>query len=394
MKTNVLILHFNMELGGAESSLIGLLDAFDYEKYEVDLLLYAQSGALLSAINPNVNVLHEIKEYKALTETIKSNFANNEWKIGLARILAKLICKLSRGALHFPHNYKMLFHKLCIPFLPKIEKEYDLAISFNDPHYIIGSKVTAGTKMAWFHTDASRIEFYDPIEKEMWGKVNYIVNVSEDCKREFDKKHPYLQNKSIVIENILSKNLILKRCREEISEDIKNNQDFVLLSIGRFSAQKNFDNVPDICKKIRKKGLNVKWYLIGYGGDEELIRTRIKEAGMQEYVIILGKKDNPYPYIKACDIYVQPSRYEGKCVAVREAQLLGKPVVITNYATAGSQLDDGVDGIIVPMDNEGCAEGIAALLKDTDVQQHLIENTRERDYTNASEIEKIAKLCL
>lgn len=87
---------------------------------------------------------------------------------------------------------------------------------------------------------------------------------------------------------------------------------------------------------------------------------KITEAGMQERVIILGKKDNPYPYMRACELYVQPSRYEGKAVTVREAQLLGKPVVITSYATSASQLEDGVDGVVVPMDNAGCAAGIAA----------------------------------
>ena len=109
--------------------------------------------------------------------------------------------------------------------------------------------------------------------------------------------------------------------------------------------------------------MNVKWYLIGLGPDEELIRKKIEETGMQEHVIILGKKENPYPYMKACDIYVQPSRHEGKCVAVREAQILGKPVIITNYETSVSQLKDGYDGVIVSMDNEKCAQGIAEVIQ-------------------------------
>ena len=139
-------------------------------------------------------------------------------------------------------------------------------------------------------------------------------------------------------------------------------------------------------------GLDVKWYLIGYGGDEPLIRQKIVEAGMEDRVIILGKKDNPYPYMRACDLYVQPSRYEGKAVTVREAQLLGKPVVITNYATSGSQLEDGVDGAIVPMDNAGCAAGIATLLRDPAQMQRLSENCKKRDYTNSAEVEKIYAL--
>ena len=113
---------------------------------------------------------------------------------------------------------------------------------------------------------------------------------------------------------------------------------------------------------------------------------------MENYVIILGKKENPYPYIKMCDVYVQPSRYEGKCVAVREAQILGKPVVITSYATAESQLEDGVDGIIVPMDNEGCAREITSLLRNDEKISLLSRNCCMRDYTNINEVEKVYSL--
>lgn len=165
-----------------------------------------------------------------------------------------------------------------------------------------------------------------------------------------------------------------------------------LLSIGRFSEAKNYDNLPDICRRVREKGLDVKWFIIGYGADEPLIRAKIAEAGMQDHVIILGKKDNPYPYIKACDIYVQPSRYEGKSVTVREAQMLCKPVVVTNYPTASSQIRHGVDGIIVPMDNEGCAQGIADLILDPALQQRLRTHLATHDYGNESEVEKIYKL--
>ena len=148
----------------------------------------------------------------------------------------------------------------------------------------------------------------------------------------------------------------------------------------------------DIARRLLADGLPIRWYIIGYGGDEPLIRRRIAEAGMEDAVILLGKRDNPYPYIRACDLYVQPSRYEGKSVTVREAQMLARPVVIARYATSASQLEDGVDGVIVPMDNEGCAAGIAAVLRDEALRQKLTENTKIRDYTNAGEIEKIYRL--
>ena len=394
MKKRILIIHFNMELGGAESSLLGLLDTIDYSKYAVDLFLLSHSGEFMPLINEHVNLLPENSSYKALTQPISANLCGGNVGIAFSRCYAKMRSALSRGALHLPHNYKQYFHKLSMPYLPNIPGEYDLAISFNDPHYIIGKKVNAKVKLAWFHTDASRIQFCDNIEKEMWEMSDYAVNVSENCKTAFDKAHPYLSRvRSLLIENILSKAFVLKRsvAFDPLTE-IGCGDSLMLLSVGRFSEQKNFDNVPDICRRLVADGLNVKWYLIGYGGDELLIRQKIAEVGMEDRVIILGKKDNPYPYMHACDLYVQPSRYEGKAVTVREAQMLGKPVVITDYATSGSQLENGVDGVIVPMDNAGCAAGIAALLRDPAWMQQLSENCKSRDYTNSAEVEKIYAL--
>ena len=138
--------------------------------------------------------------------------------------------------------------------------------------------------------------------------------------------------------------------------------------------------------------MNIKWYLIGYGQDEQLIKDKIKEEGMEEHVIMLGKKDNPYPYIKACDYYVQPSRYEGKAVTVREAQILEKLVIITRYATSSSQLDEGIDGVIVPMDSEGCAQGIVDFISNTELQEKIKDYLKNKDYSNSSEVEKIYEL--
>ena len=110
---------------------------------------------------------------------------------------------------------------------------------------------------------------------------------------------------------------------------------------------------------------------------------------MEDHVILLGKKENPYPYMKACDIYVQPSRYEGNAVTVREAQILGNPVVVTDYPTSHSQVRDGQDGVIVPMDNEGCARGIAALISDREKQARLSVYCLAHGFGNEAEAMKL-----
>lgn len=141
-----------------------------------------------------------------------------------------------------------------------------------------------------------------------------------------------------------------------------------------------------------EKGCSVKWYIIGYGADEQLIKEKIRQCGVERHVILLGKKVNPYPYIESCDLYVQPSRAEGKAVTVREAQMLCKPVAIANFATAKSQLTDGVDGMIVPMDNNGCAQALEKLLDDPESLRRLGENCAQADYSNRAEVEKIYRL--
>ena len=167
---------------------------------------------------------------------------------------------------------------------------------------------------------------------------------------------------------------------------------FNLLSVGRFCEAKNYDNVPDICRRILESGQKVCWYLIGYGSDENIIREKIREAGVQDSVKILGKKSNPYPYMKACDVYVQPSRYEGNSVTVREAMILRRPVVITDYSTARSQVEDGVDGIIVPLENTGCAAGIASFLSDNGKRKKIEEELSRRDYANKEEAKFLDKI--
>lgn len=385
-----------MEIGGAEKALLGLLENIDTTKYEVDLFLMRHSGELMKYIPSNINLLPEISQYADLAVPIGNVLKKGHFKIAYGRYkgkkaAVKRVSELGLGDNDVAIEYS---HKYTAKYMPKIsDKGYDLAISFLTPHYFVTQKVNAKKKVAWIHTDYSRVEMDRESQLVMYSNYDKIASISDKAAEKFVRIFPSLKDKVITIQNILPEKYINKITDEFTAEnEISNDGSIKLLSIGRLCTAKNFDNIPEICKLIRNQGVNIKWYIIGYGGDEQLIKDKIAEFNMQDYVIVLGKKENPYPYIKACDIYIQPSRYEGKCVAVCEAQILNKPVIITNYATASSQLTDGFDGIVVPMDNQGCAEGIARVIRDKDLQNNLIENTKKTDYTNKNEIEKIYKL--
>ena len=385
----------SMFIGGAERSLLGLLEAFDYDQYQVDLFLYRHEGELLQYIPEEVNVLPENDYYKVFDVSIKSLLFSKKFLYGIVRICSKVALHihsaLKKESVGIWMNMQYT-SKFLQPLLPRIKGHYDLGIMFLGIADTLINKVDADMKITWNHTDYDTLGPDKKMDLETYSKVDYVVSVSDECNQKVIKHYPALKEKAITIENLLAKDFIIKQSKEKIENPFDLNTDFNLLSIGRYCEAKNFDNVPFICKKLLDLGLNIKWYIIGYGGDEEKIIQNIKKNHMEDYVILLGKKTNPYPYIKACNVYVQPSRYEGKCVSVREAQILNKPVIITNYATAKNQLVNGYDGMIVPLENEKCALGIYNVLTNKDLLHTISENTYKSDYSNYDSINDLINL--
>lgn len=398
MKSRIFISVHYLEIGGAERSLLGLLNAIDTERCEVDLFIYQHVGEFMSFIPRNIHLLAEDKRYASIEAPMKQVLKRGYVDILLARLCArwKYLRYMKKMGYTDGTSIFQYVADSVTPCLPSLHKygEYDLAISFLTPHNIVLDKVRAKKKIAWIHTDYSTVQVNSTQELNVWGRYDYIASISEDVTIAFLKTFSSLKNKIIVIENILSSAFVREQALvENVVEEMQAESGVVkICSVGRFSYPKNFDNIPFICKKIIEMGVRVKWFIIGYGVDKRLIEERIHELRMEDYVILLGKKTNPYPYVKACDVYVQPSRYEGKAVTVREAQILCKPVVITDFPTAKSQLQNGVDGLIVPLDNELVAEGIVNLIGNISLQHKFIDYMQKHDYGNEKEVEKIYNL--
>lgn len=390
---NVLIASFDMEVGGVERSLISLLNNFDYSNNEVDLMLYRHSGDFMNLLADKHELLSEVKEYATYRKSIKEILKDKLYMLAITRILANLNSRIIgkiKNIDEIGYIQMQRMWKYALPLLPKLNKEYDVAISYLWPHYFVSEKVQAKRKIAWVHTDYSTIETDIDMDLKMWNKFDYIMAVSEECKNAFLKKYPILKDKVKVMENITSPDFIREMASENIEENIKNDNSFKLVSVARLSYAKGIDNAVRALRLLHNRGLtNIKWYVVGYGGDEEIIRNLIKENNLEDSFILLGKKINPYPYINVADIYVQPSRYEGKAVTVGEAQILGKPVVITNYTTAKSQVRDNVDGYVCKLSIEGIAEGIEKLYKDKNLRIKLSDNCKNTDYSNSSELQKL-----
>lgn len=392
-KKRILIAIHYLEIGGAERALIGLLSSLDYTKYEVDLFVYRHSGEFMKFIPDEVNLLPEIKKYTTLSRPIKEIVKEGYIDIAIGRILAHLKNKRFNKK-HQTKDSIAIYQYIAsytTPFMPSFYKrgEYDLAISFLIPHNIVRKKVLARQYWAWIHTDYSYVDVDVDYEYPVWNAFDKIISISEDVTKGFLSKFPTLAPKITIIENILSENFVKSQAEEKVDLSFLPFDCIKFCTVARFSYPKAIDRAVYICKELVDRGINIYWYIVGYGSDEPMIREKIKETQMEKRFILIGKKENPYPYIKATDFYIQPSRYEGKAVTVREAQILEKPVIITNYPTAHSQLNDGIDGIIVPDSIQGAADGIEAFLKNKEKQNHIIAYLKAHHYGNESEAKKI-----
>ncbi len=396
MKKRLLIASHALEIGGAERSLIGYLDALaDMNDVEIDLFLYRHQGDLMRFIPDKVNLLPVKKEYGCIAVPIKQVIKSGHFRIAVGRLTGKIKAKSFEKNNGFANAKSAVAleysHKYTAKYMPDINPdiEYDMAVSFLTPHYYVANHVHAKIKVAFIHTDYAYIKIDTASEEKMWDMYDVIAAISPNVADNFAKCFPSLKNKIMLLENINPVNIIRNQADESVAE--MNFDGVKILSIGRFCDAKNFESIPHKLKILKSLGVNAKWYIIGFG-DDSLIRTAIVENGMENDVVILGKKENPYPYIKCCDIYAQPSRYEGKAVTVLEAQILGKPVVISNYATSASQLNDGIDGIIAPMDDEGFAMAVFDLINDEKRLLALSQNCSSRDYSGKIAADKLISL--
>lgn len=400
MKKRIFINIHYLEIGGAERALLGLLSSLNPDKVDIDLFVNQHTGEFMPLIPEWVNLLPEISEYTCIERSITTIVKEGHVGIALRRIWAKHKHKQYLNTLtveqrqHDASVFQYVADAVegALPSLAHLG-EYDLAISFLQPHNIVLNKVKAKKKICWIHTDYSTIHINHDLELPVWNAFDYVVSISNDCIRAFVQTFPELKDKIVLIENILSPLFVRQQADlYEVKAEMPDEPDVVkILTIGRFSPPKKIEGIPHICAEMERLGADFRWYVIGYGPDRE-IQEALDKYGMRHRMKLLGKKSNPYPYIKACDIYAQPSIYEGKSVTVREAQILCKPVVITDYPTAKSQITHGVDGVIVPLDEVQTAMGIVDFINNGELRNKIVSHLHTHDFGNEIEVEKIYSL--
>lgn len=393
MKKKILFIEEGLGIGGAEKSLLAILSLIDYSKYDVDLFLFRHNGELMNMIPKEVNLLPLSKDF-SLYEKNKKISPLNFLKEGNMKCFFYSIKYLISSLIH-----KVLLKKEYIGwnnikhmFLP-IKKEYDVAISFLEKKtiYFNVDKVKAKKRIGFVHIDYSKYPYNYKLDKKYFKYFTKIVTVSEHCKEVLENIFPEYKEKFCVIKNMISPEIINKMANEEIDLKINKN-DIIIVTVGRLIMQKGIDNAILVCKELVDAGYPIRWYSVGKGGDKEKFEKMIKERELDNNFILTGAQLNPYKYIKACDIYVQPSRFEGYGITVAEAKALRKPIVATNIPEFKEQIVNGKTGLLVK-DNKDMVKAIEKIINNKELKDVFAKNLNDdKNIVNEAELNKLYEI--
>ncbi len=391
MKKKLLFVIPSLGVGGAEKSLVNLLNTIDFNQFDVDLILLNHSGVFLKLLPSQVSVVPLNDNYQTFTLSLLPSIFKfiTQGKLSLAinRFLYSFkIATINNKGFAEQHSWNYLKKSIS-----KLPTHYDVAIGFleKSSNYFVVDCVEATTKIGFIHNDYNQLSLDATFDLPYFKQLSSVVTVSELCVVALQTTFPSLQSKFQILYNIVSPALINKMANEVVSIDTTRP---VLLSVGRLHPQKGFDIAVKAASIMKASGLNFVWYLIGEGEERLRLEREIADKGLQNNFILLGVKENPYPYIKGATIVVQPSRYEGKSIALDEAKILHRPIIATNFTTAKDQIDHLKNGIITEMNPESLAKSIIHLLEHPELQEQFSLYLSTESLGSESEIFKFYKL--
>lgn len=400
MKKKILFVINTMGRAGAEKCLMSMLKYMDKERYDISLFSIINRGELFDSVPEGVRILNEdpctesVLDKKAKRELGKIIFKEG-FRRGYIFREAGYLWKVAsyqrkRGKLDF----KKLFWKLLADHAPRQKESYDLAVAYiqGAATYYVMDHVRAKKKIAFLHNEFIGSGYCPRTDEAYYEQADRIYCVSGSIRRHLAEVYPQMSSKMEVFHNLLDVEEIqsMSSETEEMSPLFRKKEgETILLTAARLEPVKAYDLAIPALSIVRKAGYDVKWYVLGEGSKKQELERMIREYGLEDSFILLGARKNPYPYMAACDIYVQATRYEGCCTSISEAVILGKPVIASDCDGNKEQLARYETGILVRLDAEDIARGIMELVSDRGLQERLVRQANMDDFNPDTSLKRI-----
>lgn len=376
-----ILFHYSIfNIGGAEKSVLRLTKLLSDKGWNVTLVLTTGGGNLEGQIDPHVKVYR-----------LRSAAAGNKFKKAKGLHKLKYIGDLMLYGLFWLEGLFKSFTFLFRRYDAAVVSLHGLSAKF------VCTYVRANKRFHWVRNDLSAADTEGKAAnniKQYHTCIDQYICVSQTSLDSLQRLFPKTCQKSVVIPNVIEAEQMLMSAESRGDPLSQYKKSLKVITVCRLSDKaKGLLRMVKVHKRLAAEGIDFMWFVVGDGPDREMMQTAIDKAELSSNMILLGSKENPFPYFKAADISATLSYYEGLCGAVNEAKVIGKPVLATQFSGINEQIVHEKSGLIVENDEEAIYEGLKKLLTDGELRDRLTNNALPKmimddDY----KIEKLLKL--
>lgn len=363
---------------GAEKALLELLKKFTPDQYEASLYVLLDQGELIHQVPEYIKILNRnYQDASVLSRSGKKILNRNILKrLFIRGAIFRNLVYLIQAAKAMRKKGRLYPDKLLWRVMSdsgqKLNEHYDIAIAYLEggSTYFVHDHVQADKKCTFLHVDYGYAGYTRKLDKECYLDFDRIFTVSKEVRESFLRAYPECEDKTRVFHNLIDQEEIKRKAL--LSGGFEDSYEGKrILTVGRLTAQKAYEISIAAMKLLKDQGVKARWYVLGEGELREKLQNQIHRLGLDQDFILLGAKENPYPYYAQCDLYVHATRFEGKSIAIQEAQILGCAILVSDCSGNREQVVDGVDGMMCSLTPEAVSNQIKLLLEDDEKRKAL-----------------------
>ncbi len=377
MSKRILFVINTLGLAGAEIAMLELFNRLK-DEYELDLYVLMEQGELVDRLPEQVHLLNRrFSNCSVLSKKGRLEMAGTVSRsLFIHGTVVKLLPYMVKNFIDMIKKRRIQIDKLMWRVLSDggmhIDKEYDLAVAFLEggSAYYVADHVKAARKAAFIHIDYGQAGYTRALDRDCYLQYDSLFPIAQETKERFLQVYPECAEKTYIFHNLINKDHIIKRSLEEggFSDDYQGTR---ILTVGRLTEQKAYPVAIEAMKLLKESGCKVRWYVLGEGNERRALEQLIAEYGLEQDFLLLGAVENPFPYYRQTDLYVHATRYEGKSIAIQEAQVLGCAIIASDCTGNREQIVDHVDGILCSLDAKVIMESVRELLLDDEKRNNM-----------------------
>ena len=399
----ILFVMNTMGRAGAERALLALIKNLPKEEYDISLYVLINRGELFDEVPDYVHILNK--------KTDNSSVLSFSGRIAIIHTVLRCFFRHASGFRLIGYFFKNLKIQLCAHrLLPdkllwrtiangsvKLQDTYDLAVAYIEgaSTYYIAERIQAKKKAAFVHIDYQKAGYNKTVDLDAYQKIDRVFAVSKEARESFLRVYPEYNKKTFLFRNLHDTNRIASLAKKPLPDNsafVKSSACYKLLTVGRLNYQKAYDIAIDALAILRKRNIDADWFVLGEGSLQKELTRQIAKKGLSDHFFLLGSTNNPYPYYRAATIYVHATRFEGKSIAIEEAQLLSKAIVASDCTGNREQIQSGTNGILVTLTPEAVANGIETLLANPFLIQKYEQAGRQTLLTHPKDMDAFLEL--